>query len=37
MRDNRQWGSRRMGHGGFGIQEAIGGQHHGLDFELCGE
>lgn len=27
---------RRVGHGGFWVQETIGAQHHGLDLEVCG-
>lgn len=37
VRDDRQRGGGRVGHGGLGVEETIGGQHHGLNFELCGD
>jgi len=35
VRDDRQGRRKVMGHGGFGVQETVGAEHHGLDLELC--
>lgn len=36
MRDDRQRDAGREGHGGFGVEQPVGRQHHGLDLQLCG-
>lgn len=34
VRDDRQRHAGREGHGGFGVEQPVGREHHGLDLQL---